>query len=137
MTAHSTQIPLTSLSRNSMTDIPVGTAIDVTNGMYIDMTTTAIPAGPGSESLMLEVRTTNGADKAVTIKAGVGGGVTPGQAIRSGLGDLVVTAHAATGGGIIGGLESARFIQLNGRVYIDFASGTTGYITAYCGAGHQ
>jgi hypothetical protein len=136
MTAR-TQIPLTTLTRNTITDIPTGVAIDQANGMYIDLTTTAIPAGPGSESVTLMVRTTNGADKTVTVKSGVGGGATAGQAFRSGLGDLVLTAHAASGGGIVGGVESARFMQLNGQVYIDFASGITGFITAYCGAGHQ
>ena len=132
-----TQIPLTTLTRNAITDIPAGTVIDQANGMYIDLTSTSIPAGPGSESVTLMIRTTNGADKTVTIKAGVGGGVTPGAAIRAPLGDLAVTAHAASGGGVIGGLESARFIQANNQVYIDFASGTTGWITAFCGAGHQ
>jgi hypothetical protein len=137
LTAHSTQIPLTTLTRNAITAIPDGTPIDVTNGMYIDMGTTTIPAGPGSENLTLFIQTTNGADKTVTIKAGVGGGATAGQAFRSPLGDLVLTALAANGGGVIGGLESSRFMQLNGRVYIDFASGTTGTITAFCGPGHQ
>lgn len=132
-----TQIPLTTLTRNTMTDIPAGTVIDQANGMYIDFTTTSIPAGPDSELLTLEVRTNNGADKTVTIKAGVGGGVTPGSAIRAPLGDLVFTAHAASGGGIVGGLESARFMQTNGQIYINFQSGITGWITAYVGAGHQ
>lgn len=132
-----TQIPLTTLTRNAITDSPAGTVIDQSNGMYIDLTTTAIPAGPGSESLSIEVRTTNGADKTVTVKAGVGGGVTAGAAIRSPIGDLVLTAHAASNGGVIGGLESARFMQANNQVYIDFASGISGWITVYCGAGHQ
>jgi hypothetical protein len=132
-----TQIPLTTLTRNSITDIPAGTAIDQSNGMYIDLASTAIPAGPGAENLTIEVRTTNGADKAITIKAGVGGGVTSGQSFRSGIGDLALTAHAASGGGVIGGLESARFMQLDSKINIDFASGTTGWITAYCGTGHQ
>lgn len=132
-----TQIPLTTLTRNAITDSPAGTVIDQANGMYIDMTTTAIPAGPGAESLTIEVRTTNGADKTVTIKAGAGGGATAGAAIRSPIGDLTLTAHASSSGGVIGGLESARFMQSNGQVYIDFASGITGWITAFCGAGHQ
>lgn len=132
-----TQIPLTTLTRNVMTDIPAGTVIDQANGMYIDLNTTAVPAGPGSESITLLVRTTNGADKTVTVKAGVGGGATPGAAIRSPLGDLTLTAHAASGGGAVGGLESARFMQTNGQVYLDFQSGITGWITAFCGAGHQ
>jgi len=133
-----TQILLTTLTRNVMTDIPAGTAIDQANGMYIDLTSTSIPAGPGSENLTLEIRTTNGADKTVTIKTGVGGSVNYGPAFRSGIGDLVLTAHAASGGGVVGGLESARFMQAtNNQIYIDFQSGITGTITAFVGKGHQ
>jgi hypothetical protein len=132
-----TQIALTTLTRNGITDIPAGTSIDQANGMYIDLTTTAIPDGPGSENLMLEVRTTSGSDQVVTIKAGIGGGIAPGAAMRAAIGDMTLTAHAASGGGIIGGLESARFMQSNNQIYINFDSGTTGWITAYCSAGHQ
>lgn len=132
-----TQIPLTTLTRNAITDIPAGTVIDQANGMYIELDTTSIPAGPGSEDLTIMVQTTNGADKVVTIKAGVGGGATPGQAIQSGIGDLSLTATAASGGGIIGSLESGRFMQTNGQIYLDFASGTTGWITAYSLTPHQ
>ena len=133
-----TQIPLTTLTRNAITNIPAGTVIDQANGMYIDLTTTAIPAGPGSEAITLYVQTTNGADKTVTIKAGAGGGTTAGPAQRAPLGDLALTAHASSGGGVIGGLESARFMQAsNNQIYIDFQSGIAGWITAFCGAGHQ
>ena len=132
-----TQIPLTSLTRNGITDIPTGTAIDQANGMYVDLATTAIPAGPASEDLTILVETTNGADKIVTIKAGVGGGATAGQAFRAPLGDLTLTAKASKGGGIIGGLESGRVMQSNGQIYIDFASGTTGWITVLINTPHQ
>lgn len=132
-----TQIPLTTLTRNVIANIPAGTAIDQANGMYIDLATTAIPVGPGAEDLILLVQTTNGANKTVTVKAGVGGGSTAGAAFHSLLGDLALTATAANGGGIIGGLESARFMQTNGQIYIDFQSGITGWITVFTTTGHQ
>jgi hypothetical protein len=132
-----TQIPLTTLTHNGITDIPTGTAIDQGNGMYIDLTTTAMPAGPASEDLTILVETTNGADKTVTIKAGSGGGATAGAAFRSPFGDLTLTAKASKGGGIIGGLESSRVMQANNQIYLDFQSGITGWITVLADTEHQ
>lgn len=126
-----TNLPLSTLTSNGGIDIPAGTAIDQANGMTIALPTTAIPVAPGMNDLMLFVATTNGADKTVTVKAGVGGGATSGPAFRSGMGDLVVTAHAASGGCVIGPLESARFAQLDGSVLLAFQSGITGTITAF------
>lgn len=126
-----TNLPLTTLTGNGIIDIPAGTVIDQANGMNIAFTTNAIPSNPNADRLMLLVATTNGADKTVTIKAGVGGGATAGGAFRSGLGDLTVTAHAATGGGVVGPLETARFMQLDGSINVDFASGISGRITAF------
>jgi hypothetical protein len=121
-----TNLPLSTLVPKGILDIPAGTAIDVTNGMNIPVTTSGIPASPDEEDIFIFVQTTNGADKAITIRKGA----NP-PAFRAGLGDLVVTAHAATGGGIIGPLESARHKQSDGSINVDFASGTTGTITAY------
>jgi hypothetical protein len=126
-----TNLPLTTLTPNNILDMPVGTAIDQAHGMNIQLPTTSFPAAPNADHLFLLVQTTNGADKTVTIKGGVGGGATAGQAFRSGMGDLVLTAHAATGGGIIGPLESARFAQLDGSITLAFQSGITGTITAF------
>ena len=126
-----TALALSTLNPNSILDIPAGASIDQGNGMTIAIPTTAIPASPDLDNLFLFVATTNGADKTVTIKAGAGGGATAGPAFRSGLGDLVVTAHASSGGGVIGPLESARFAQSDGSVNIDFQSGITGRITAF------
>ena len=84
-----TALPLTTLTHDGIIDIPTGTVIDQGNGMKISFTTTDIPADPDMDELFLYVQTTNGADKTVTVKAGVGGGATPGAAFRSGLGDLV------------------------------------------------
>jgi hypothetical protein len=126
-----TNLPLTTLVPNGSLDIPAGTAIDQSNGMTIALPATAIPAAPNIDHLFLFVATTNGADKTVTVKAGVGGGATPGPAFRSGLGDLTVTAHAASGGCVIGPLESARFAQTDGSVLLAFQSGIAGTITAF------
>ncbi len=125
-----TNLPLTTLAWNGIIDIPAGTNIDQANGMNAQFPTTGIPAQPVASDVFLYVKNTAGSDKTVTIRAGVGGGATPGQAFRSGIGDLVVTAHTASGGGIIGPLETARFAQLDGSINIDFQSGITGTIAA-------
>lgn len=121
-----TNLPLSTLVPNGVIDIPAGTTIDQTNGMNIQLPTTAIPAAPNADNLFLYVATTNGADKTVTIRAGA----NP-PAFRSSIGDLVVTAHTASGGGIVGPLESARFAQADGSINIDFAASITGKITAF------
>ena len=125
-----TNLPLTNLAFETCTDIPAGTAIDQGNGMTIAFPTTGIPAPSNTDRLILLVETTNGADKTVTVKAGVGGGQTAGEAFRSGLGDLVSTVHAATGGGYIGPFSTSRYVQLDGSITLAFQSGITGWITA-------
>jgi len=121
-----TNLPLSTLVPNGVIDIPAGTTIDQANGMNVQLPTTAIPAAPGMDNLFLYVATTNGADKNVIIRAGV----NP-PAFRSSMGDLTVVAHTASGGGVVGPLESARFAQADGSINIDFASGITGKITAF------
>lgn len=130
MTAHSTQIPLSTFTSGADLN-DAGTAIDVTNGMYIDLSSTAMPAANGSEDLLLYVTNTTGSTKTVTIKAGVGGGATPGAAMRSGLGDFTTgNLSATTGSAFIGPFDSMRFIQTNDRIYLDFATSMTGNIWA-------
>lgn len=125
-----TNVPLSTLSWNGVIDIPVGTNVDVTNGMNIAFPSTAIPAAPQANDVFLYVTNTAGSDKTVTIRNGVGGGATAGAAFRA-QGDLVVTAHTASGGGVIGPLETARFAQLDGSINVDFGAGLTGKITAF------
>jgi hypothetical protein len=99
--------------------------------MYIDMTSTAMPAINGTEDLILYVTNTAGATKTVTVRAGVGGGATAGQAFRSGLGDFTTgNLSATTGNAFIGPFDSSRFMQLNGQIYLDFASSMTGKVWA-------
>ena len=105
-----TNLPLSTLKPSGVLDIPAGTAIDQTNGMNVALPSGGIPASPDAEQLFLYVATTNGADKTVTVRKGA----NP-PAFRAGLGDLVVTAHTASGGGIVGPLESARHAQLDAK----------------------
>lgn len=129
-----TSVTPVALVGNGVIDIPAGTTINstlVTNGVNIPLASSAIPSAPAARDTFLYVTNTAGSDKAVTVRAGVGGGSTPGPAFRSGMGDLVVTAHTASGGGLIGPLESARFAQLDGSINVDFATGLTGVLTVF------
>ena len=129
-----TTVTPANLVGNGILDIPAGTTIDatlVTNGVNIPLASSAIPTAPQSRDLWLRITNTAGADKNVIIRKGVGGGETAGPAFRSGLGDLTVVCHTASGGGYVGPLESARFSQLDGSINVDFGSGLTGNISAF------
>ena len=129
-----TAVTPTVLTGNGSIDIPAGTTINsglVSAGVNIPLASGAIPSAPGARDTFLYVTNTAGADKTVTVKAGVGGGSTAGPAFRSGLGDLAVTCKTATGGCIIGPLESARFAQLDGSINVDLGSGLTGALTVF------
>jgi hypothetical protein len=122
-----TAITLTDMTQNAGIDIPVGAAIDQGNGMTIAIPGADTTASISLNQLFLLVQTTNGSDKTVTVKAGV----STSPSTRGGTGDLVVTAHAASGGALIGPLEKNRFAQTDGSVNIDFAAGITGMISAF------
>lgn len=129
-----TSVTPTVLTGNGITDIPAGTTINstlVTNGVNVPLNTETIPPGPGARDTFLYVTNTAGADKNVIVRAGVGGGATPGPAFRSGIGDLTVVCHTASGGGLVGPLESARFAQLDGSINVDFGTGLTGVFTVF------
>lgn len=129
-----TSVTPTALTGNGGIDIPAGTTINstlVTNGVNIPLVTETVPSGPAARDTFLYITNTAGADKTVTVRAGVGGGATAGPAFRSGLGDLAVTCHTASGGCIIGPLESARFAQLDGSINLDFGTGLTGVLTVF------
>ncbi len=106
------------LAMNDGTAPGAGTAINVTNGAYI-------PAANRSQRILLHVKNTVAAAKNVTIKAGV---YPP--AFRQGLGDLVVQVPATSGERLFV-LESARFIQADGTIWIDFEAAMTGTAFAY------
>jgi len=122
-----TALALTDMVQNGGVNIPTGTAIDQANGMNVAIPGSDTTASCSINGLWLLVQTTNGADKVVTVRGGTGTAAST----RGGSGDLAVTAHAASGGAIIGPLETNRFAQNDGSVNIDFASGATGFITAF------
>lgn len=87
----------------------------VTNGVSV---TAATP-----EQMVIRVTNTEGSTNVVTIAAGA---YPPAWA--KGLGALAVTLAATTGVQFIGPLESARFLQADGTIWIDFETGMTGAI---------
>lgn len=126
-----TNLPLTNLVGNGAVLNNAGTAIDATNGMNIAFPGTAVPAGGSTDDLVLFVENTAAATKTVIVRAGVGGGATPGPAFRSGLGDYTTgNLTATTGTAFIGPFDPSRFVQLDDSLNIDFAAGTTGTIWA-------
>lgn len=126
-----TNLPLTNLTPNSAVLNSAGTAIDAANGMNIQLPTTGVPAAGNADTLVLYVQNTFAGTKTVTVRAGVGGGATPGPAFRSGIGDLTTgNLNASTGTAFIGPFDVSRFAQLDGSINIDFQSGTTGTVWA-------
>lgn len=126
-----TQIPLATFTSGADLN-DAGTAIDQSNGMYIGLTSTSIPAANGSEDVILYVTNTYaGGVGTVTVRAGVGGGATAGAAMRSGLGDYTSgNLTASTGTAFLGPFESSRFMQSDGTLHLDFSASMTGKIWA-------
>lgn len=126
-----TNLPLTTMTANGAVLNNAGTAIDATNGMNVQLPTSAIPAAGNADTLVLYVQNTTASTKTVTVRAGVGGGATPGQAFRSGLGDLTTgNLTASTGTAFIGPFDVSRFAQLDGSINVDFAASMTGTVWA-------
>lgn len=107
------------LTKNSGLNGATGaTTIDstlVTNGVTVN---TAEP-----ERMLIRIANTEGSTNTLTVKAG-----TSAAALRSGQGDLVVTVAASTGVQYVGPLESDKYLQADGAVYLDFETGMTGSI---------
>lgn len=120
-----TAIPLTNLTKDGIINEPAGTAVDPTNGHYVDCSGL-------TGQLVLWVNNTFAGTKVVTVKAGA----SP-PAFRKDLGDAALTAQAS-GRSFVGPVEAARFIQApggvdggtGGRIFVDLAAGVTGTIAA-------
>lgn len=126
-----TNLPVTNMTANGAVLNNAGTAVDASNGMNIALSSTSIPAAGGADTLVLYVQNSTASTKTVTVRAGVGGGATPGAAFRSGLGDLTTgNLTASTGTAFIGPFDVSRFVQTDGSINVDFASGMTGTIWA-------
>lgn len=110
-------VAITPLTPDAGTAQPAGTTIVVANGAVIN--------GAGdTKRLLVRVANTFAGAKIVTFKAGV----NP-PAPRKGLGDLAASVPASTGVSLFV-LESARFLQADGSIQIDFEAGMTGNVSA-------
>jgi len=115
-----TQIPLTLLTKDALINEPAGTAVDVPNGHYVDVTGL-------TGQLILWINNTFAGTKVVTIKAGA----NP-PAFRKDLGDLAVTAPNAArafAGPFVqapGGTDGGT----GGRIFIDLTAAMTGTMAA-------
>lgn len=133
-----TNLPLTSLNPKSPTLNNAGTAIDATNGMNIALASSAIPSAASGDRLILYVQNTFAGTKTVTVRAGAGvaapSGFGTGYPVPSqeqGIGDLVTgNLTASTGTAFIGPFDTARFVQPDGSINVDFAASMTGTIWA-------
>lgn len=107
-------VAITDLTLNDGVAEAAGTTIVVANGASI--------AAGYTDNLMIEVRNTNASDRIVTIPAGAGP--------LAALGSLAVTVPASTGVRLIC-IESARFIQSDGTIHLDFGASMAGTVAAY------
>lgn len=111
-------VPITSLPVNAGTAPATGVSADPANGHVVQ-------AGGDTSKLLVHVTNTAAAAKNVTVLAG---GDPP--AFRAGAGNLVVSVPATNGARYLV-LESARFAQATGDIYIDLETGMTGTLTCY------
>ncbi len=110
-------VAITSLSPNAATALVAGVAINPANNAVI-------AAGGNTQRLLIYVNNTFAGAKNVTVKAGA----NP-PAFAAGQGDL--TESFAQNAEKFFVIESARFAQTNGDIYVDFENGMTGVIAAY------
>lgn len=118
-------MPRTSITPTALTPTagltPVATTVDatlVTNGVSV--------AAAGLGALVIRAANTNGSDRVMTIKAG-----DDPPAHQTPVGDLAVTVPATTGVKLVGPLETARFLQDDGTINIDFAASFAGTLEIY------
>lgn len=115
-----TELTPTELAKNDGTTTPAGTTIDATlvsNGAYF------APTSP-LEEYIVRVTNTHSSAHDVTVPAGD----SP-PALLAGQGALVEEVPLTSGDVILGPLTSGRFMQNDGNVHIDFATGHTGAIS--------
>lgn len=97
--------------------------IDQANGMVI--------AGANPEKTILRVANTGTAGNAIVRGADSGTGVgVPDAAWMRGQGDVTTSVAATTGVSYFGPFDSARVLQSDGSMHIDFASGVAGTVEA-------
>lgn len=113
-----TPTPLKFNAGAAMAAAESATAVDQANGMVI--------AGANPEKLLLRVTNTAGAAHGVIIRAG--DSLYP--AVLSGQGDLNVQVALTSGVAYVGPFDSARFLQSDGSMHVDFEASFAGKIAA-------
>lgn len=116
-----TAIPLGALVRNggvAMAAAEAATAVDQSNGMVI--------ANANPDKIMIRVTQTAGAAHGIIIRAG--DSLIP--AWMKDQGDLNVQVALTSGVAYVGPLDSARFLQSDGSLHVDFEASFAGKITA-------
>lgn len=114
-----TAVTITTLTKNTSVANPTGTALDATNHHAIT------PTGPVSR-MAIRITNTTSSTKAATIKAG--DNPPSGSA---GQGDISVSLADGSTTPTVAWVyvEAARFMQDDGTINVDVASGMTGYIS--------
>lgn len=115
-------VPVSALAMNTKQAVVTGTALNTASGHVL--------TAPNDGRVLLQINNSGTADAfTATVKAGD----NP-PAFQAGLGDLVVTVGTAAATARVAiPLETARFLQDDGTINIDFAWGTggAGDIAAY------
>lgn len=111
-------VPITALALDAGTAAPAGTAIVQAEG-------SEIAAGGNTGKLLIEVINTNATARVATIKAPTANPHAP----RSPLGDITASCAQNVARQFV--VESARFAQTDGKIFIDFAASFTGTVRAY------
>lgn len=111
-------VTLTALTINGDVAESAGTAVNVSNGASVDV------AGD-TQGVVIVLKNTNGSDRVATIVAG-----TNPPAMLEGIGDLAVTVPATSGVKMVC-LEGGRFVQSDGKIYINYAASFAGTAHAY------
>lgn len=110
-------VTITELTSGSAATTPAGTTVVVANGA-------AIADAKDTSRLLIRLTNTDASDRVATILAG-----DDPPALRSGIGSLAITVPATTGDMVVV-VESARFVQNDGAIHVDFAATYTGKISA-------
>lgn len=110
-------VTITELTANSASANPAGTTVVVANGAVIN-------GVKDSSRVLVRLRNTDASPRVATFLAGD----NP-PALRAGVGNLEVTVPASTGDVLVV-LESARFLQSDGTIQVDFAASFAGTISA-------
>ena len=97
-----------------------GTVADPTEGHIVAL------GGVPLDEVVFRFTNTNGTDRVATIVAGV----SP-PALSTGVGALAITVPATSGDMTVAGLESARFLQVDGSIHIDLGASYAGAVRAF------